>query len=114
MCQALTLPWTSARRGLLTMLSSMIERHARSLARFITIRSTASGGRSLQGVLLFRVRWRFLAVEPSGPPGTYPSAPLFLPVKGEDALLDFEVFAAVLIGLAQEHAQGTSEARATC
>lgn len=114
MCQALTLPCTSALNALLTMLSSMIGRHALSLASFITIMSTASGGSSLQGVLLFRVRWRFLVVEPSGPPGTYPSAPLFLPVKGEDALLDFEVFAAVLIGLAQEHARGTSEVGATC
>ena len=113
MCQALTFPWTSERNALLTMLSSMMGRLALSLARCITIISTASVGRSFQGVLLFKLLWRFLTTMSSDPPGTYPSPALFLPDK-EDALLDFKIFAAVLIGFPQEHAPGQLQGRDTC
>lgn len=114
MCHTLEFPCTSCLRLRFTMLRSITDNPCLSLARCRIIFSSTSSGSRLQVTAFLLVPpffWR-LTGGVTGWPGMYPSGTVFLFFCSRDegalsdALLDLEVLAAVLIGFAEEHAEG--------
>lgn len=113
MCQTFRSVCTIHRRSWFTMLISITLSPRRSFTRLIRILlrmsdgSSESGSPSLCGAFLLRLA-AVIPVASTGCPGVYPIVACLLffcrLVGASDALLDFEVSAAVLIGLEQKHA----------